>query len=109
MPIYAVTSEVPIAAVAFAKIRPGEMRFMGFSKEEKMIDGVKKAKAWNPLLEDWRREAESLSGAFADGEARVDPKRELQTCRYCDLQTLCRVYEKLNPLKEDETGEGADE
>ena len=62
-----------------------------------------------PLLEDWRKEVESLAGAFARGEARVDPKRELQTCRYCDLQTLCRVYEKLNPLKEDESMEGADE
>ena len=109
LPVYAVTSDKPIAAVAFAKIRPGEMRFMGFSRDEKVIDGVRKARAWNPLLEEWRAEVESLAGAFAAGEARVDPKRELQTCRYCDLQTLCRVYEKLNPLKEDEPGEGADE
>jgi probable DNA repair protein len=109
LPIYAVTSDKPIAAVAFAKIRPGEMRFMGFSREEKVIEGVRKAKAWGPLLEDWRKEVESLAGAFARGEARVDPKRELQTCRYCDLQTLCRVYEKLNPLKEDESMEGTDE
>jgi probable DNA repair protein len=109
LPIYAVTSEVPIAAVAFAKVRPGEMRFMGFSKEEKTIEGVRKAKAWNPLLEDWRKEVESLGAAYASGDARVDPKRELQTCRYCDLQTLCRVYEKLNPLKEDESMEGTDE
>jgi hypothetical protein len=53
------------------------------------------------LLADWKREAESLGAGFAAGEARVDPKRELQTCRYCDLQTLCRVYEKLNPLKDE--------
>jgi hypothetical protein len=81
------------------------MRFMGFSRDEKALEGVKKAKAWEPLLRSWRIEAEALGGAFAAGEARVDPKRELQTCRYCDLQTLCRVYEKVNVLAEAEEGE----
>jgi hypothetical protein len=50
-------------------------------------------------------EAEALGAAFAAGEARVDPKRELTTCRYCSLQTLCRVYEKVNVLSETEEGE----
>lgn len=109
LPIYAVTSEVPIAAVAFAKVRPGEMRYMGFSESKDLIPRVLPAKNWKGLLEDWRKEVESLGAAFAGGEARVDPKRELQTCRYCDLHTLCRVYEKLNPLKEDESMEGTDE
>jgi ATP-dependent helicase/nuclease subunit B len=105
LPLYAVTAKEEIAAVAFAKVRPGEMRFMGFSKDEKTIEGVKKAKAWEPLLRSWKAEAESLGAAFASGEARVDPKRELQTCRHCGLQTLCRVYEKVNVLSEGEEGE----
>ena len=32
----------------------------------------------------------------------VDPKKELMTCRYCGLETLCRVYEKINVLAEEE-------
>jgi ATP-dependent helicase/nuclease subunit B len=69
---------------------------------------VKKAKAWKPLLESWKDEAESLGSSFASGEARVDPKRGQQTCRNCDLHTVCRVYEKVNPLKEDDAdAEGA--
>jgi RecB family exonuclease len=102
MPLYAVTAEEEIAAVAFAKLRPGDMKFMGFSREEKIIDGVKQAKAWKPLLKAWRDEADSLGAAFASGAALVDPKRGLQTCRHCDLQTLCRVYEKLSALTEEE-------
>ena len=43
------------------------------------------------------REGAFLSGPVASGEARVDPKEGLYTCRNCDLQTLCRVYEKLQP------------
>jgi hypothetical protein len=78
------------------------MKFMGFSKDDKVIEGVKRAKAWKPLLRAWRDEAEALGGAFASGEARVDPKRGLQTCRNCDLHTLCRVFEKINVLSESE-------
>jgi ATP-dependent helicase/nuclease subunit B len=106
LPLYAVSAGEDIAAVAFAKVRPGDMKLMGFSRLEGAIPGVKKAKAWAPLLRDWKEEAERLGASFASGEARVDPKRGLQTCRNCDLHTVCRVYEKVNPLKEEEGVEG---
>jgi ATP-dependent helicase/nuclease subunit B len=105
VPLYAVSAKEEITAVAFAKVRPGEMRFMGFSREKDAIPKVIPAKNWKSLLGEWKKEAESLGAAFAAGEARVDPKRELQTCRYCALQTLCRVYEKVNVLSEAEEGE----
>jgi probable DNA repair protein len=103
VPLYAVTAKEEIAAVAFAKLGAGRKRFMGFSRDKNFLPDVDAAKNWPSLLAEWKREAESLGAGFAAGEARVDPKRELQTCRYCDLQTLCRVYEKLNPLKLDDT------
>jgi len=109
LPIYAVTAKESIAAVAFAKVRPGEMRYVGFSATEKLIPEVRRAQSWQPMLRGWQGEVEALAKGFAAGEARVDPKKELQTCRYCDLHTLCRVYEKVNPLKEDEPGEGTGE
>ncbi|HXJ09472.1 MAG TPA: PD-(D/E)XK nuclease family protein, partial [Burkholderiales bacterium] len=105
LPLYAVAAKEDIAAVVFARVRPGEMRFMGHAREENQLPEVKKAKAWQPLLEGWRAEAEALGGAFAKGEARVDPKRELATCRYCAMHALCRVYEKVNVLAETEEGE----
>jgi probable DNA repair protein len=108
VPLYAVSAEEDIAAVAFAKIAAGRKRLMGFSRTKNFLPEVDAAKNWGELLAEWRKEAEALAGAFAAGEARVDPKKELQTCRYCDLQTLCRVYEKVNPLRLDEI-EGADE
>jgi hypothetical protein len=91
-----------VTAVAFAKVRPGEMRFMGYSRDDKAIPKVQKAKAWQPLLRDWKAEAERLGQSFAAGEAGVDPKKDLMTCRYCGLETLCRVYEKINVLAEEE-------
>ncbi len=98
--LYAVHSP-DLAAVAFARLRPGEMRFMGFARDKDFLPQVNQAKSWPDLLAAWRREAESLGAAFAAGEAHVDPKNDLKTCRLCDLQTLCRVYEKYSSFEEE--------
>src|SRR6266850_1709130 len=82
--------------VTFAKLRPGEMRFMGYSRAEQLLPKVELYRDWQKLLADWKKDAEALGQAFAAGDAHVDPKEELKTCRRCDLQTLCRVYEKFS-------------
>jgi RecB family exonuclease len=105
LPLYALNAKEPISAVAFAKLRTGEMRYMGFSDREDLVPGVKAAKDWKTLLEGWKKELEALGQGFAAGDARVDPKELLNTCRYCDLQPLCRVYERVNALGEAEESE----
>ncbi len=102
LPLYALNAKEPISAVAFAKLRTGEMRYMGFSDREDLVPGVKAAKDWEALLEGWKKELEALGAGFAAGDARVDPKELLNTCRYCDLQPLCRVYERVNALGDGE-------
>jgi ATP-dependent helicase/nuclease subunit B len=103
LPLYAVSAKEEITAVVFARFRPGDMRFVGLSRDDKALPKVPKAKdGWQPLLADWKKEAERLGRSFAGGEAGVDPKRDLITCRYCGLETLCRVYEKINVLAEEE-------
>jgi len=103
LPLYAVSAKEEISAVVFAKFRPGDMRFVGLSRDDKALPKVPKAKeGWQPLLRDWKKEAERLGRSFAGGEAGVDPKKDLITCRYCGLETLCRVYEKINVLAEEE-------
>jgi probable DNA repair protein len=102
--LYAVSAKEDVTAVAFARVRPGEMRFIGFSRDENALPQTRK-KPWAPLLKEWKDEAEALGGSFARGEAGVDPKKELMTCRYCGLETLCRVYEKVNVLSEQEEEE----
>jgi probable DNA repair protein len=106
LPLYAVSAQEEIAAVVFAKFRPGDMRFVGLSRDKDALPKVAKPKeGWQPLLADWKKEAERLGRSFAGGEAGVDPKKELNTCRYCGLETLCRVYEKINVLAEEEQEE----
>ena len=101
LPIYAVSAKEEITGVAFASLKPGKLRYMGFSRDKNALPGVQQAKDWKAVLRGWKKETEALGAAFAKGDARVDPKKSLQTCRYCDLQTLCRVFEKANALEED--------
>lgn len=95
LPLYAVAAPEDLAAVVFAKMRPGEMRFMGYSKAERALPRVEVYRDWQKLLDTWKRDADGLGKSFATGEAPVDPKEGLKTCRMCELHTLCRVYEKL--------------
>jgi probable DNA repair protein len=104
VPLYALNAE-DVSAVAFAKLKTGEMRYMGFSRGKDAIPKVQTAKNWDALVAGWRRELEVLGAGFAAGEARVDPKKHLETCRKCDLQPLCRVYERVNALEEEGEGE----
>jgi probable DNA repair protein len=97
LPLYAVTAPEDLAAVVFAKLRPGEMRFMGFSRNPNLLPQVNPAQSWPALLAAWKKDATALGAGFASGDARVDPKEGLDTCRNCALHTLCRVYEKLHP------------
>ena len=108
LPLYAVAAPEDLAAVAFAKLRPGDMRFTGFAKARDLVPRVRPALNWSALLAEWKKEAESLGSAFAAGDAAVDPKRDLKTCLRCDLQTLCRVYEKFNVLEEIEDEESGE-
>ena len=97
LPLYVLNAK-ETSPRAFARLRTGEMRYMGFSDREDLIPQLKPAKDWKALLAGWKQEIESLGAGFAAGDARVDPKKLLQTCRYCDLQPLCRVYERVNAL-----------
>jgi RecB family exonuclease len=106
LPLYAVSAGEDVSALAYAKLRAGEMGFFGFSANEGRIPGVKPARSWPDLVAGWKKDLEALAAGFAAGDARVDPKRALQTCRHCDLQPLCRVHERLSALADEEGGNG---
>jgi ATP-dependent helicase/nuclease subunit B len=101
LPLYAVAAPEDLAAVVFARLRSGEMRFMGYSKNPNVLPQVNVAQSWPALLAAWKKDADALGAAFAAGDAHVDPKEDLKTCRNCELQTLCRVYEKFSVLAEE--------
>jgi probable DNA repair protein len=103
LPLYLTAAEPDAAAVAFAQVRAGEMKFVGLAREEGVLPGARTppeagrsgAEAtWEKQVTFWRAELERLAGGFASGDARVAPKRPAHTCRGCGVRPLCRIDER---------------
>jgi len=103
LPAYALAMDPPPAALAFARIRPDELKFDGLSETDAGIPGVtelaaargawKDAGDWNALLNAWRDNVNGLAISFQEGRAEVDP-RDGYVCRTCHLHALCRIHER---------------
>jgi len=108
LPLYAVTAEGNIAAVVFAQIKRGEMKFVGLTDdaygeedsptlipEVKTLSKSRVSKSftdWGAMFMFWETNLKTLAKNYRKGDARVDPHKA-NTCRYCDLGTLCRINE----------------
>jgi probable DNA repair protein len=113
LPLYLVATEPAAAAVAFAQVKAGDMKFVALARDGNLLPGVKaysesyyrdRHGSWQEVIDAWRADLTRIAAGFAGGDARVDPKRYPQTCRYCDMKPLCRIHERLEyALEEDAT------
>jgi probable DNA repair protein len=111
LPLYVVGAEPDAAAVAFALVKTGEMGFAALARDDDLLPGTKafsesrhrdRHGSWQEMIAAWRADLSRIAGGFMAGTAAVDPKQYPHTCRYCDAQPFCRIYERLeNPLEED--------
>jgi ATP-dependent helicase/nuclease subunit B len=117
LPVYALSVEERVTAIAFAKVKVGACKFEGISATQGLLPNVRPIEKrstgaarryadWDALQASWRAELERLGLAFARGDARVDPKDGNATCDLCDQYLVCRIAEK-NAGGDD--GEGVDE
>ncbi len=110
LPLYAVTSERQVTALAFATLRPGELALKGVSRDTGVAKDIKPgAVDWSVQQGLWRDELNRLGDNFRRGRAEVDPKdaytHNSRACSYCDLGPLCRINE-LAASELDEIGMG---
>jgi ATP-dependent helicase/nuclease subunit B len=105
LPAYAVNLDPRPVALAFARIRPEQMGFDGLAEVDAGMPGVevigkisrqpfKAVESWKALLKDWQSSLTTLADDFTAGHAEVDP-RAPSVCRYCHLQSLCRIDERV--------------
>ena len=48
---------------------------------------------WDELSRTWREKVEAIAREFIAGQANVSPVNGRSTCRYCELESLCRIQE----------------
>jgi probable DNA repair protein len=114
LPLYAVAREPgSLRAIAFARVRPGELNLSGIQSQAGIIRPVKLKKN-NTLakenkvvdlaqrLAEWQITLTDLANNFHHGTPRVDPKHKYQTCEYCQQSLLCRVAEIRSQHDQDE-------
>lgn len=114
LPLYLITAEPDAAAVAFARVRTGNMAYVGLARDGDLLPGVKahadsrhvdQYPGWPDLVAAWRGDLERIARQFAAGVSVVDPKRYPQTCQFCDLQSFCRIRERLGePIIDGDAG-----
>ncbi|MDH5551801.1 MAG: PD-(D/E)XK nuclease family protein, partial [Nitrosomonas sp.] len=112
LPLYLVTAKSDAIAVVFAQVKMGSIGFVGVMRDEELLPGMKAytelsrydmADSWEELVEVWRQDLTKLATGFLNGDAKADPKSPL-TCRYCDLQSFCRIYERRSDSEKSSVG-----
>lgn len=101
-----------VVALATVNVTAREVRFDGIAARENILPkvaGVKAAAgqpqdAWQARVQEWRALVERLAGAFAAGQAAVDPKPH--ACDFCHVTSLCRVGDSLIAVDDDALEEG---
>lgn len=93
LPLYCITSQIPIHGIAFAETKNGKLKFKGISEKNYEISGITEKNDWLKTVRQWREVLNNLSKEFIAGNAEVNPKNNPETCRYCKLQSLCRIKE----------------
>lgn len=100
LPLYSMVVDGDVSGISYAVVKLGEMMFRGVMAKEELLPGVKSYAdekntaayaSWDDLLIDWRNKIEGLAQAFCAGEAQVDPKDKVESCKYCALDMLCRI------------------
>lgn len=117
LPLYLITAEPDAAAVAFARVKTGSMQFIALARDSDLLPEVKafaesrqrsfsSHASWEQLVAAWRTDLAHIAASFCGGDAQVDPRKYPLTCRDCEVQSFCRIYERLEKSAlPDEEGE----
>jgi len=86
-------------AVAFARVRRGDMSFEGLCGDDIAIKGIVPCDGkrnapddWLDVLADWKTYVNVLATEFVEGRCDVSP-RDDHACDYCGFEAICRVEE----------------
>lgn len=102
LPLYCLTHHHSIEGLLFAQIHSDKLQFRGISSEACDIEGVEtisqlkiapEIKNWDTFVLTQKQTLAKITLDFQEGKANVDPKNLQETCKQCDLQSFCRIYD----------------
>ncbi len=100
LPLYCVAGLEAFSGLAFARLKTGEMKFVGIGVDNDLVPGMNDSEhagslgmSWSQRQDGWRETLLRLAEEFRAGRFEVDPVKGRETCRYCRMETLCRVDE----------------
>ena len=93
LPFYAITSDLPVAGLLFGQLRSDNLGFRGMGLADDKILKPHTAQEWEDQLKAWHQNLNGLIKALKEGDASLNPKEGLRTCKACYLQALCRLYD----------------
>jgi len=100
LPQYALAAGLGVDdAVAFARVRSGDMAYEGLCGEDIGIKGIvacdgkrSAPEDWQTVLDDWETHINALATEFVEGRCDVSP-RDANACKYCGFEAICRIEE----------------
>lgn len=95
LPLYYLSANLNIKAVAFGQLQAHACKFVGLSNIPALLPGIKQQEDWNTLKTQWKTRLEALALEFKEGKATVWPYKGDQSCRTCHLLQVCR-FKSLN-------------
>lgn len=101
LPLYCLTDPDKTIGILFAQINAEKMKWDGVSELTLDIDSVKTidkvkytdANNWKEQIAQWQTTLQKIGTDFSNGNATVDPKDSVETCRHCHLHAFCRIHE----------------
>jgi len=116
LPLYAIArGPNTVQAIAFARVRPGELALTGLQNDHHILNYPKLKKDGTPKSDkkvvdmqqktsEWHTELLRLANDFHHGTPLVDPKIKYKTCEHCKQELLCRVSKISASIDENEDG-----
>ena len=89
--------DIALKAVAYAKLKAGEIRPIGLVAEKEAwpeltaVAKLAEPNTWAGVEHRWRAQLTNIATEFRDGVATVTPRDNGAPCRTCGLQPLCRI------------------
>ena len=85
------STKIKKGQIEFKGVKDSSIDFLGF----KVTNYTKETKVskWKDLLALWKNKIDLLANEFLSGRAVIEPTLNQETCKNCDLNSLCRIRE----------------